>query len=673
MAANQAFIPAQKVQDAFLDYHKFCGTTTDRQWNMREQMRRIDLSYLREEDLTLEQWRAKYANLSGNSDKIQNVTIPVVKPQVNAAVDYQVSVFLTDYPIFGVTASPAYINEALQLQALIEENSVRTGWVAELTKFFFDSFKYWGAIECTWDKVVTAAIETDLSYKAGSEGRPTEVIWQGNRLTRWDPYNTYFDNRCALSEIPDLGDFAGHTRLLTRTALKAFINKLDVKIIENIPRAFEAPSILTLGANVPYGCSYYIPQLNLSSLVDPTDIDTNQWMGWLGLQESIGRGKNSRNAYVGGAGLYEVSTEYVRIIPSEFGLRVPAPNTPQVWKLIWVNHNVLIYAERQTNAHEKIPVFFAQPADEGLAYQSKSLAEDAAPFQQTTSALMNSVLAARRRAVTDRMVYDPSRILEAHINNPNPAAKIPVRPSAYGKAVQDAVYQIPFRDDQSGIALQEIQQIVQFGNVLNGQNPVRQGQFVKGNKTNDQWSDSMSNATSKDQRTALIMEATVFTPIKEVLKLNYLQFQQPGTIYSPTQRQEVAIDPLELRKAVLNFKVTDGLLPKDKVISGDAMKIGMQVIGSSPQIGGAYNIAPMFSYLMKNENVDFTPFEKTPQQQAYEQALGMWNQVAMAAAQKGTEIQTPMPMPEQYGYDPKTMDPSLRAAAGTPAPQGGVQ
>ncbi len=663
MAANQPFIPSRPVQDAFLDYHKYCGTTSERQWNLREQMRRIDLAYLREEDLTVEQWRAKYANIAGNSDKIQNVTIPVVKPQVNAAVDYQVSVFLTDYPIFGVVSSPAYIDQALQLQALIEENSVRTGWTSQLTQFFFDCFKYWGAIECTWDRVVTAAIETDISYKGGAEGRPKEIIWQGNRLTRWDPYNTYFDNRVAFRDIPTRGDFAGHTELLTRTALKEFINKLDVKIIENIPRAFEAPSILTLGANVPYGCSYYIPQLNLSSLVDASDIDTSEWMGWAGLQHL------SKNGYRTGTGLYELSTEYVRIIPSDFGLKVPAPNTPQVWKLIWVNHSVLIYAERQTNAHEKIPVFFAQPGDEGLAYQSKSLAEDAIPFQQTTSALMNSVLAARRRAVTDRMIYDPSRILEAHINNPNPAAKIPVRPSAYGKAVQDAVYQIPFRDDQSGIAMQEIQQIVQFGNVLNGQNPVRQGQFVKGNKTNDQWSDSMSAATGKDQRTALIMEADVFTPLKEVMKLNYLQFQQPGSIYSPSQRKEVSIDPLTLRKAVLNFKVTDGLLPKDKVISGDAMKVGMQIIGSSPQIGAAYNVGPMFSYLMKTENVDFTPFQKSPQQQAYEQALGAWNQVAMAAAQKGVEIKTAMPTPEQFGYDPAMTDPAVAAASGQAAGQ----
>jgi len=372
-------------------------------------------------------------------------------------------------------------------------------------------------------------------------------------------------------------------------------------------------------------------------------------------------------------GLYEVSTEYVRIIPSDFNLRVPAPNTPQVWKLIIINHSVIIYAERQTNAHEKIPVFFGCPSEDGLSYQTKSLATDALPFQQTASALMNSVLAARRRAVTDRVLYDPSRVSEAHINSPNPAAKIPVRPSAYGKNPGDSVYQFPYRDDQSGINLQEIQGLIGFANQLNGQNQARQGQFVKVNKTDGQWQSTMSNATSSDQLTALLYEAQVFTPMKEVLKLNILQYQGETSVYSPSQQQNVDVDPVLLRQAIINFKVTDGLLPSEKVISTESRQIAMQVIGTSPNIGAAYNIAPMFSYIMKTENVDLSAFEKSPQQQAYEQALGAWQAVSIEAAKKGTAPSAP-PLPEQYGYNPAMQNPAAQGAASvsTPGTAGGL-
>lgn len=44
-------------------------------------------------------------------------------------------------------------------------------------------------------------------------------------------------------------------------------------------------------------------------------------------------------------------------------MKVPAPNTPQVWKFVYVNHSVLIYAERQTNAHGYLPMLFGQLED----------------------------------------------------------------------------------------------------------------------------------------------------------------------------------------------------------------------------------------------------------------------------------------------------------------------
>jgi hypothetical protein len=367
--------------------------------------------------------------------------------------------------------------------------------------------------------------------------------------------------------------------------------------------------------------------------------------------------------------IYEISTEYYRIIPADFGMTVPAPNTPQIWKFVIINHAIVILAERQTNAHEKIPVLFGEPSQDGLDYQTKSLANDAAPFQSVASAVMNGIIAGRRRSVTDRVLYDPSRVSEAHINNPNPSAKIPVRPSAFGKPVGESVYQFPYREDQAGAGFQEISQIVNLSNTLAGQNAARQGQFVKGNKTDSQWEQTMSAATSSDQLCALKYEAQVFTPFKEILKFNYLQYQQTADVYSRNENQVIQVDPLELRKAVLNFKVTDGLLPKEMVMDADARKVAFQVIGSSPTIAQAYNIGPLFSYMMQLENVDLEPFEKSPAQQLYEQASQNWSQLAQLAIQKGAPFNVPQPVPQQFGYDPNAQDPDS-AVPRLPAPGG---
>jgi hypothetical protein len=668
MAATQSFLIPAHAQQALIEYHKRASSITERQWNLRENMQNIDRAYVREQDQTKDNQRAKLANTYGDANKIQNITLPIIKPQVRAAVTYQAGVFLTDYPIFGVVSDPQFMDAALAMQAVLEDQSIRGTWTRELLLFFYDGFKYnLSAVEAWWDKITTPAFETDLSVDAGQTAKVKEVVWSGNFIKRWDPYNTYFDCRVEPYLIPTHGEFCGHTELMSKTALKTFINRLDGVIKENIKPAFESPSVLNVGTGGAFGASYHLPIINADALIDPNVISSEDWISWATNVTSTGRAQR-----INYKGLYEVSTEYVRIIPMDFGLRVPAPNTPQVWKIIIVNHSVIIYAERQTNAHDKIPVFFGCPSEDGLNYQTKSLAQDGLPFQQVGSALLNSVLAARRRAVGDRTIYDPSRITEAHMNNPSPTAKIPVRPSAYGKPVSEAVHQFPFRDDQSGITLQEIRGLNEFANVLNGQNQARQGQFVKGNKTDAQWDATMQGGTSADQLTALLYEAQVFTPLKEVLKLNILQYQGASSVYSPSQERQVNVDPVALRKAIIKFKITDGQLPTEKVISADALATGAQIIGSSPALAAGYNVAPLFSYLFKTQNANFTPFEKSQAQLAYEQALAAWQQVAMAAAQKGVEIKQPQPKPQDYGYDPEMNNPTAQgkaAVSGTSNPQ----
>lgn len=649
MSAATPIVIPEKSQEALLQFHRQCYSQLNQQWNIREQMRQRDLSYIREQDWTSENQRAKLANRYGDPTKYQNITVPVVMPQVEAAVTYQASVFLTGTPIFGWVGAPQNEDAALQYQAIIEENSIRGGWVQQLLMFFRDGFKYnISLVETTWDRSVTAAIETDLSF--GKDGRPKEVIWEGNCVRRWDPYNSFWDPRYKPTEIYRNGEFVGQTELMSRIHLKKFINELPDKMVGNIKAAFESG----LGS-ASYGGiggieSYYLPQLNPDALMNTTFVRSMDWMSWAGLLERPPNEMQYRN-------LYEVTTLYARIIPQDFRLRVPSANTPQVWKFLIVNHQVLIYAERQTNAHNFLPVLFGQPNEDGLAYQTKSLAQNAEPFQAVASALVNSAIAARRRAISDRGIYDPSRISEAHINSDSPTAKIPMRPAGYGKNPQESYFPIPFRDDQSAVAFQELPQVLAMADTVNGQNKARQGQFVKGNKTLHEFDTVMANANGRDQTTAMLLEAQVFTPMKEIIKINTMQYQAGVSLFSPTQKRIVKIDPIELRKSFTAFRITDGLTPTDKVISGEEFAMAIQAMGSSPQIGAAYNLGPAFSYLMKTRNVDLAAFEKSPEQQAYEQAVGVWREtVEMISKQMGADVEPskfpPQPTPQQFGYVP---------------------
>lgn len=283
---NPNFTLSDDSHDALISYHRRHYDLMNQQWNLRQAMRLIDLAYLREQDMTVEQWRAKISNMLGDSNKIQNVTVPVIKPQIEAAVAYQAAVFLSQYPIFELSADPANQDIAAQFQALLEENSIRGGWARQFILFFYDGFKYnLSAIEVDWAKEITAVLETDVASPNGLEGKIVNVLWEGNCIERWDMYNTYWDTRVQLDKVPTEGDFAGTTKIKTRIGLKKFLASLDTKFEDRFQDAFEAPSMLNIPISGSETSGFSIPSLNPDVLVDYALIDTENWDGWAGLED----------------------------------------------------------------------------------------------------------------------------------------------------------------------------------------------------------------------------------------------------------------------------------------------------------------------------------------------------------------------------------------------------
>jgi len=672
----------------------FCRTAQEAvmsQFSIRSALEDIDRSYMREKDYTSEQWKARIANMNGDSLKLQNVVMPVVMPQVEAALGYLINVFLTGYPIFGVVGDPLTSDAAEMIEAVVAENSVTSGWARQLLMFFRDGLKYnFHGIECTWEQRTVYNIETDVTRP--NSAKPKSVLWHGNVLKRMDPYNTFFDPRVHPADIHSQAEFVGYNEILGRTAFKSYMNDLTNTIHTSlITRALESQNASAgnlVTTNNPYG--FYVPSINPFPILDRNMVRNLDWMAWAqGLDYSRSINMSYSNSYIR-------TTLYARIIPSDFGLSVPERNTPQVWKFVIINGQVVILAERQTNVHNFIPVFFGQPMEDGLDLQTKSFASNVMPMQDVASALWNGFIASKRRLVTDRVLYDPLRIRAADINSDNPSAKIPVRNSAYGKNVSEAVYAFPFRDDQANSLLTGAELINKMANLINGQNPAAQGQFVKGNKTLREYEDTMGHGNSRNQAMALTTESQVFVPLKEVFKLNILQYQADGAVTMPYTGKQVMISQKTLRETAVQFKISDGILPAEKLMNGDEFMTALQVIGSSPQIGAAYNVSQLFTYLMKQRGADLKPFEKTPEQMQYDQALAAWSQAAQLSIEKGVEFKQPQPQPpppspaQQGQLSPAAVgrqstqgasgvstqqqqDPRMQASAQAPATSGGPQ
>ena len=110
MAITQPFPVSKKSQEGLKEFHKYALRALDKASTLRSYLEAIDKAYLREDDRSSEHQRARQANSYGDKDKLQNITVPVIRPQIEAAGNYHAAVFLQDYPLFGVISSPQSIN-----------------------------------------------------------------------------------------------------------------------------------------------------------------------------------------------------------------------------------------------------------------------------------------------------------------------------------------------------------------------------------------------------------------------------------------------------------------------------------------------------------------------------------------------------------------------------------
>lgn len=600
--------PSKETQQLLLEHvrrmHEFFNATT----TLRDRMERIDRAYQREDNNGVAHTRAKAANRYGDKSKLQDMTIPIVQPQVDSMQAYLAGVFLSGNPIFGVVADPVNMDAALMYESIIDENAKHGAWVREFGIFFKDILKYnLGLVEVDWKTETVYQIDSDTVQVAGQQLKQKKVLWEGNSVKRIDLYNGVWDTRVPPAKLHEHGEFVGWTEPMSATRLKQFIQDLHNRIASNVNDVLKgAVSFTNIGNAV--GGKYYIPSINPDPLRDQQSSGEIDWFQIAGLTSTDVGNMPTINA---------VGTYYIRIVPEQFGMKVPSRGNPQIWKLVVVNNMHVLYLERITNMHNWLPCVMAQPLEDGLAYQTKSYAMNAETFQDVATTIWTASLAAQRRSVYDRIFYDPSRIRKEDINSVNPIARIPVKSSAYNKSVSDAYSHGSFTNDQFGVVGQSLSMITNMANVAQGSNQAQQGQFVKGNKTRHEYADVMGHSNDRQQTLALFLESQFFYIVKQIVKLNIMQYASAGEIYNYEQRKKVDIDPLKLRQASVEFEVSDGMLPSDRIINADTFQIMLQAIAASPDMQVEFDLTGMMIYYFKTQGAkNLDQFRRSDEQKA---------------------------------------------------------
>lgn len=526
---------------------------------------------------------------------------PVVISQVDSMVGYLAETFLSGSPMFPIVSSPENKKYAEQLETLLDDHATLGGYARQLLMFFRDGVKYnFSAVEVDWSSIDQYSMEDELLNPGTRKMKKDNKSF--TKLKRLDPYNLVWDFNVSPGDMAAEGDYAGYINIISRTKLKRKLQRLaDNDEAFNVKEATASNPY-----NTPENLGYYRLHPQVSDYISSRKPTSGlNWFTYL-------TGEKETGVYTDN---YEEFTFYARIVPFEFDINCPAPKTVQIWKFTVINSSVVVQARRIISAYDYLPILFGQPLEDGLGYQTQSIAEGNIPFQQAASTLFNIGFNAARRAVSDRALYDPDLIRSSDVNAPVPAAKIPVKSNSLSpdKSIRDAYHQIPFDARGTEGAIQSGMQIVGFGKELSGLNAPQQGQFQKGNKSVTEWNDTMGGSDSRLRLPALALEYQFFQPLKAILKLNIFQYGQDAELVSQKSGKNIKIDIAELRKQVLSFRVADGYTPKSKLASTDAIAQGMQMLAQSQPLQMAYGamLPGMFSHLMQLMGVrgleEYTP------------------------------------------------------------------
>ena len=598
MSTNTAFILPDDVQKVLVDYLASRYLAFDIQ-SSRDRYEKIDKAIQLESVVR----RDKIP------DYFDDTEISLVEPPVTATTSFLTDLYLSNSRIFEAVSKNKDSKDAVtQMNAILEENVISSGTTREMARFFRDCVKYDAAgISIQWEAEQTTTIRTQVEGSSNKSAAAIEInSREGNRFSHLDMYNTFYDVLPAISQVHRTGEFIGTIERVSMVELTRRIQNMKLSGNNANPSkaVMNEDKVWTNAGTI--GAQYYTP--NIRPDLSKTK-NVNAMSNFFG---SAPTSKDKSKPFATASG-YEVVTLFARIIPSMFGIKdtlVPGADKLQIWKFVFVGWNILLYAEKQTNAHNYLPAILAQISEDGIGAQSKSMAERNIPLQNLSTKLYDARLSGLKRALSDRGIYIEGVIQKQDIDSDNPTAKIPMRPNVFTKSVRDAYQSIPYQDTLGATFLNEIGFIKRQAEENAHVNRPQQGQFQKGNKTAAEFTEVMGNADSNNRVMALLIESQAIQPMKTIVKTNILQYQDFGVTLTSSDGSEVTVDTEKLRQANLNFKLADGLRTKNQFVDQNLIERFMQLLMTIPEMQQKYDVSQLIDYLMGLGDLDIAQFER---------------------------------------------------------------
>lgn len=543
----------------------------------------------------LEDWdqRLQEQNDTGRPAQATPIRVPYAMAALWTIRTYLLHTFCANRPLFPLSAAnSAQVGAAETMELLLQYQADHTGLVECFNTWFQDALAYGvGVLRTKWCN--TYALRTRWQPQQGpimqgllpAQQRKRELVYSGNEVANVDPFRFLPDPRFPMTEVNRKGEFV--------------FWRDTVGLHE----------LLSLAAQEGSGFAYIDQIPPLSS----DDMDSLSDRNLRSLGQDTG---DPRGTARGTVRSVKVDQGTIEIVPQELGLG--EGTLPEKWIFSIANGARIIQARQFGADHDLHPVAVIEPFSTGYGLGQLGMMDYLAPIEDLISFLANSRMANVKTCVNNMFVYDPHKVEEQDLQNPEPGLLVRLRREAWGTDVRQAIQQFPVVDVTQG-HVRDMELLMKLGERLTAASDALMGikEDTSTRKTATEVRVATESAASRLAALARVISVQGVMPLVHQLSLNTQQYLTEEFEQMVAGADGVA-RPLHVTPGQLvgdyYYMVHDGTLPVDKgglIATWKEIFLG---IAQNPQLAQRFDLVKIFEYLARIAGaVNIKDFAVAPQ------------------------------------------------------------
>lgn len=540
--------------------------------------------------------RANKQNRTG-TPAATKLNLPLTYVHIDDMMTYFAATFAPTRGMFYHTGKQDETTDSTQIITIMNNHAIYAGYYREVLLGILSLLKYnSGGFYTGWQRDHGPKLVRDESNEDKLE---SELKWEGNKLEALDKYNFLCDPSVHPNKLYCDGEFGARVKMVSHYWLQSRAVRGSY---------YNCEEALTQGPSSSSRVYYRSPPREAqfeSNASNGTD-----WVSVLGQVDTSGVSNG-----------YEHVEIFMRLNPVDFGLidgtaaQKNSRRRYETWRFTLINNEFIVDATYMNNIHGFLPFFMGVINDDVMGSAQKSTAEILAPLQNFASFLINTHITSSRKNMWGLTIYDPSVIDLKEIPEGEVAARIAMKPSGYGKNVNEAVWQPTSRNLDTSQTMQDLGGVIE---IINQFFPTQSlpGQIASIDRAvTSQVAAVQQGVNRRQQKSARLIDDSIFRPLRFAMYYNIIQYQpDESEVTDYYTGKPVQINLNSLRNTDLPFIIGQGLKSVDRQTSASELQKVIFALIQAPQSAQGIDLLGMIDYWtsMLDVDIDMKQFRLAP-------------------------------------------------------------